>query len=51
MIDENIRVSQSLSVTCFYVSGYKDNFTEAIHLIDETKNPILHRFVSMNSTK
>ena len=50
MVEEEIFVSQNLKVTCKDVEDDKVEFKEAIHLIDKEKNPILHRYVSMNST-
>jgi hypothetical protein len=50
MVEEEIFVSQNLKVTCKNVENDKVKFKEAIHLIDKEKNPILYRYVSMNST-
>jgi hypothetical protein len=51
MVEKDIKVSQILKVRCFNVSENIYYFMEAINIIEKEKNPILHRYASMNSTK
>jgi hypothetical protein len=51
MVEQDFIVSQKLKITTPYIPYRKQKYMEAINLIDQEKNPILHRYISINSTK
>ena len=50
MVEKDILVSQILKVSCLNVSANKLYFMKAIELIEKEKNPLLHRYASIEST-